>query len=129
MRISSPGAQPRAPFRDRTDAGAALVLSLGALAAERDVVVLGLARGGVPIARQVADALGAPMDVLVARKIGVPGIEEVALGAIAEGSDELVVDGVAWYIGLPPAAMEQLAVHERREIHRRVRLYRDGHAP
>lgn len=129
MRISSPGAQPRAPFRDRTDAGAALALSLGTLATEQDVVVLGLARGGVPIARQVADALGAPMDVLVARKIGVPGIEEVALGAIAEGSDELVADGVARYIGLPPAVMDRLAAHERREIHRRVRLYRDGQAP
>src|SRR3954451_13294217 len=70
-------------FRDRAAAGLALARSLGAYAGRRDVVVLGMARGGVPVARAVSDALGAPLDVAVARKLGVPGIEEVALGAIA----------------------------------------------
>jgi putative phosphoribosyl transferase len=113
-------------FADRTDAGTALALSLSMFATEQDVIVLGLARGGVPIARRVADTLGTPFGVLVARKIGVPGIEEVALGAIAEGIDTIVTDSVAWYIGVPNQIVERLANNERPELERRARLYRDN---
>ncbi|MEO7454678.1 MAG: phosphoribosyltransferase family protein [Gemmatimonadaceae bacterium] len=113
-------------FRDRWRAGAALAALLRPYATEPDVVVLGLARGGVVVAREVADALGAPMDVFVARKVGVPGIEEVALCAIAEGTEQVLADKVAWYIGVPASVMRRLSAQERVEIERRVRLYRNG---
>lgn len=113
-------------FRDRADAGRALAGALGVLVRRPDVVVLGLARGGVPVARGVAAALGAPFDVLVARKLGVPGIEEVALGAIAEGSRQVARDPVAWYLGLPRRVVRRVAARERLEVERRVFLYRAG---
>src|SRR3954464_10383711 len=87
-------------FLDRTDAGDALAAALCDVALERDVIVLGLARGGVVIAQRIAEALNLPVDVLVARKVGVPGVEEVALGAIAEGSN-VVVGDAAWFLGVP----------------------------
>jgi putative phosphoribosyl transferase len=116
----------QAPFVDRTEAGDALALSLSMFASEPDVVVLGLARGGVPVARQVADGLDAPMGVLVSRNIGVPGIEDVALGAIVEGTDSIVTDSIAWFIGVPSHIIGRLAAHERPELERRARLYRGG---
>ena len=76
---------PRTTFRDRGAAGRVLAQGLGAYHGQPDVVVLGLARGGAPVARAVADALRVPAGVVVARKVGVPGIREVALGAVAEG--------------------------------------------
>ncbi|AHG88542.1 phosphoribosyltransferase [Gemmatirosa kalamazoonensis] len=116
-------------FRDRTHAGRALAESLGAYAGRDDVLVLGMARGGVPVARVVADALGVPLDVAVARKLGVPGIEEVALGAIAEGDTwRPVCDDVAWFIGVPTHVVACVAARERAELARRARLYRGGHA-
>ncbi|HMA25934.1 MAG TPA: phosphoribosyltransferase family protein, partial [Gemmatimonadaceae bacterium] len=121
-------ADARPPFRDRSHAGDALAQSLSRFATEPDVLVLGLARGGVLIGRQVAAALGASFGVLVSRKIGVPGIEEVALGAIAEGNDRVVEDSVAWYIGVPSNVVARLATRERVEIARRARVYRDGQA-
>ncbi len=90
--------------------------------------MLGLARGGVPVARQVADVLGCPLEVAVARKLGVPGIAEVALGAIAEGSRRVVGDPVGWYIGVPRRVVARIAARERAEVERRVRLYREGRA-
>ena len=119
-----PGA--RVTYRDRLAAGAALVPLLRQYATEPDVMVLGLARGGVSIARCVADAIGASMDVFVACKVGVPGIEEVALGAIAEGTERLVADTVAWYIGVPQRVLRRLSASTRVEIERRVRVYRQG---
>lgn len=118
----------RPRFRDRAAAGAALARALSALAKRPDVVVLGMARGGVPVARQVADALAAPLDVAVARKLGVPGIEEVALGAIAEGSSEVVGDPVGWYLGVPHQVVSQIAARERAELERHSSLYRAGRA-
>jgi putative phosphoribosyl transferase len=115
-------------FRDRADAGEALGLSLRKFVREPDVIVLGLARGGVPIAQKVASTLGAPLGVLVSQKIGVPGIEEVPLGAIAEGSDGVATDSVAWYIGVPSHALSMLAERERGELERRALVYRSGHA-
>jgi putative phosphoribosyl transferase len=113
-------------FRDRSDAAEALAKSLSRFAAEPGVIVLGLARGGVPIARRVADALGASFSVLISCTIGVPGIEEVALGAIAEGTDAVVTDSVAWYIGVPAHVVQRLATRERIELSRRLQSYRDG---
>jgi putative phosphoribosyl transferase len=117
---------PRPPFRDRADAGVALARTVAPVLARRDVVVLGLARGGVAVARPVADALGAPLDVIVARKLGVPGVEEVAIGAVAEGSARVFGDDVAWLLGAPPEVVARIAERERREVARRVRAYRDG---
>lgn len=120
--------EPRPVFQDRAHAGDALARALIPFARERDVLVLGLARGGVPIARQVADALGAPFSVFISRKIGVPGIEEVALGAIAEGGDAVLTDAMAWYIGAPPQLIERLAARARVELARQAQLYRDNQA-
>src|SRR4051812_36101131 len=110
-------------FADRAAAGDALALLLGDLATERDVVVLGIARGGVVVAQRIAETLNLPMDAIIARKIGVPGVEEVALGAIAEGSEEIVGDA-AWYLGVPDNIVARLTARERVEVERRVRLYR-----
>lgn len=113
-------------FCDRAHAGQALARALRPFVRELDVTVLGLARGGVPVARQVADALDAPLGVMVSGKIGVPGIEEVALGAVAEGSDQVVADSVAWYIGVPPRLVDRLAARKRVEVERRAHMYRAG---
>jgi putative phosphoribosyl transferase len=112
-------------FLDRRDAGRRLAAALAHLRG-RDALVLALPRGGVPVGHEVAAALGAPLDVVVARKLGVPGVEEVALGAIAEGSDRAVDDAVGWYIGVPPRVVARVAARERAELERRVRLYRGG---
>ena len=111
-------------YRDRHDAGGAIARALAALKGRPDVVVLGMPRGGVPVARHVADALGAPLDVVVGRKLGVPGLREVAMGAIAEGSRSIVEDSVRWYVGVPRHIVSRVAARERVELDRRVRLYR-----
>jgi predicted phosphoribosyltransferase/dienelactone hydrolase len=114
-------------YANRAAAGKAVATALAALGGvthRRDVVVLGLPRGGIPVARAVADALGAPLDAIVARKLGVPGLREVAFGAIAEGRREIVEDSVRWYLGLPRRVVAPIVVRERRELDRRVRLYR-----
>src|SRR5262249_28776072 len=117
-------ATPRATFRDRAAAGRMLAQSLAAYQGRPDVIVLGLARGGVPVARVVADALRVPVGVVVARKVGVPGIEEVALGAVAEGGHHVVADTVAWYLGVPTRIVDRLAERERAELERSVARYR-----
>ena len=116
----------RAPFRDRTDAGRVLSRSLMRYRRDRSVIVLGLPRGGMAVARAVADALDAPLGVIVARKVGVPGIEDVALGAIAEGSHRVVADSVTWYLGVPARVVEKLAERESAELERCVATYRAG---
>lgn len=117
---------PRTTFRDRAAAGRALAKSLGAYRGHAGVTVLGLARGGVVVAREVADALRAPIGVIVARKIGVPGIEEVALGAVADGGHRVIADTVAWYLGVPSRIVDLLAERERAELERSVATYRLG---
>jgi putative phosphoribosyl transferase len=116
-------------YADRAAAGKAVataVAALGDVTRRRDVVVLGLPRGGIPVARAVADQLGAPLEAIVARKLGVPGLGEVAFGAIAEGRREIVEDSVRWYLGLPRRVVAPIVVRERRELDRRARLYRAG---
>ncbi|HKF00121.1 MAG TPA: phosphoribosyltransferase family protein [Actinomycetes bacterium] len=114
----------RPPFRDRAEAGRVLAGRLGAYAGRPDVLVLALPRGGVPVAAEVAAALGAPLDVLVVRKLGVPGQEELAMGAIAGGGTIVVNERVIRQTGLPPYVLHQVARRERRELERRERAYR-----
>jgi predicted phosphoribosyltransferase len=114
-----------APFRDRAQAGQVLagrLLDRGL----RSPVVLGLPRGGIPVAAEVATALGVPLEVYVARKIGAPGHEELGIGAIAEDLDEPVLSGDARQLGLCPSDLDALASRVRAEVARRVDRYRAG---
>jgi putative phosphoribosyl transferase len=112
-------------FHDRTDAGRRLARVLGAMDLHRPVV-LALPRGGVPVAAEIADALGAPLDVFVARKIGAPGRREYGIGAIAEGGEPLFDRWAVRAMGIPEAELAALADEERDELDRRVRRYRAG---
>lgn len=113
-------------FRDRADAGRHLAAPLAHLAGRSDVVVLGLARGGVPVAYQVAVALDAPLDVLLARKLGVPGHPELAMGALASGGLRVLNQSVIDSLRIPPAAVEEVAAREAAELARREQVYRQG---
>jgi predicted phosphoribosyltransferase len=111
-------------FRDRADAGRQLLSRLGAYKADPDVLVLGLPRGGIPVAWEVARGLGAPLDVFVVRKLGVPGQEELAMGAIATGGVRVVNRDVVNALHIPPDVLDRAAAEERRELERRERSYR-----
>ena len=110
-------------FHDRIDAGRRLAASLSTYANRHDVVVLALPRGGVPVAVEVARALGAPLDVFLVRKLGVPGHPELAMGAIAAGGVRVLSQDLIDQLGIPSALVEQVAVRERLELERRDRLY------
>ena len=110
-------------FLDRHDAGRRLAAALSALA-PADAVVLALPRGGVPVAREIALALGAPLDILAVRKLGAPGNPEFGVGAIAEGGIVVVHEEVAQRVGLSGAALEDAIERERAELDRRVARYR-----
>src|SRR6202163_4117550 len=116
-------------FRDRRDAGRLLAEKLAAYANRRDVLVLALPRGGVPVAYEVARALGAPLDVFVVRKLGVPGYEELAMGAVATGGVRVLNDQLVERLGIPEHIIDAVAARERRELARRERLYRGGRPP
>jgi predicted phosphoribosyltransferase len=111
-------------FKHRVDAGRQLAHALSEFAGRSDVLVLGLPRGGVPVAAEVARHLAVPLDVFLVRKLGVPGQEELALGAIAEGGVEILNQDLVRDLGIPRAAIERLAVRERLELDRRDVLYR-----
>jgi putative phosphoribosyl transferase len=113
-----------AAFRDRVDAGRVLADRLRAYAGRPDLLVLALPRGGVPVGYEVATALGAPLDVLVVRKLGLPGHEELAMGAIAAGGTIVVNDEVVRLSGVPYELLEEQAAIERVELARRERLWR-----
>jgi putative phosphoribosyl transferase len=112
-------------FRDRTEAGRLLGERLGDLARRTDVVVLALPRGGVPVGRQVARALGAPLDVFLVRKLGLPAQPELAMGAIASGGTQVLNDDLVRGLRLGADVIERVAERERAELERRERLYRD----
>lgn len=115
-------------FADRADAGRHLASALAAYRG-RDVVVLGLPRGGVPVAAEVAETLGAPLDVLVVRKLGVPYQPELAFGAIGEGPDggvRVLNDTVLRRTGLSPEDITAVEDAQWTELHRRIDRYRDG---
>ena len=111
-------------FHDRSDAGRRLAAELRRFAGRGDVLVLGLARGGVPVAFEVARVLGAPLDVLVVRKLGVPGHEELAMGAIASGGVRVVSQDLIRRLGISEAEVDHVAQVEARELERRERQYR-----
>ena len=114
-------------FRDRRDAGLQLATRLQTEALV-DPVVLALPRGGVPVAFEIARAIGAPLDVLVVRKVGAPQHREFGIGAIAEGGITVRDETAMRMVGVSPERFEQLAAEERRELERRVRLYRSERA-
>lgn len=113
-------------FRDRTDAGKQLAERLSAYKDEPDVVVLALPRGGVPVAYPVAEALNAPLDVFLVRKLGVPGHEELAMGAIASGGVRVLNETVVRALNIPKAVIDAVAEREQQELERRERVYREG---
>jgi predicted phosphoribosyltransferase len=116
-------------FRDRRDAGRQLAARLTAYAGRPDVVVLALPRGGVPVGFEVAQALGAPLDVFLVRKLGVPGREELAMGAIATGGVRVINADVVRTLGISPEVIDRVAAEEERELARREWEYRDDRAP
>jgi predicted phosphoribosyltransferase len=111
-------------YRDRTDAGKQLATLLKRYADRRDVLVLALPRGGVPVAYEVAHELKAPLDVFLVRKLGVPGHKEFALGAIAPGGVRVVNKELASYLGISDQVIEAITAVEQRELERRERVYR-----
>src|SRR5689334_23732731 len=115
-------------FRDRADAGRALARALAGYAGRQDVIVLALPRGGVPVAYEVARALGAPLDVFLVRKLGLPGHEELAMGAIASGGIRLINDDVVRAYDVTDAEIDAVIEVEERELERRERTYRGGRA-
>ena len=116
-------------FRDRADAGRVLAVPLSIYADRPDLLVLALPRGGVPVAFEVARALHAPLDVFLVRKLGFPGHEELAIGAIATGGVRVLDDEVIKTFRLSDAAVEQVTATELRELWRREHQYRDDRPP
>jgi putative phosphoribosyl transferase len=113
-------------FMNRVDAGRRLAKKLHGYAGRKDVLVLGIPRGGVPVAFQVAAELGVPLDVFVVRKLGVPGHEELAFGAIATGGIRLVDTQIVQEAGISGVEVELIAASEREELDRREQVYRGG---
>jgi erythromycin esterase-like protein/predicted phosphoribosyltransferase len=111
-------------FRDRVEAGRQLATVLAPYANRHDALVLALPRGGAPVGYEVARALGAPFDVFLVRKLGVPGHPELGMGAIASGGVRVLSEDLIHELGIPRSAVEQVAVRERLELERRDRLYR-----
>lgn len=116
-------------FADRVDAGRALGTALAARDDLAGASVLALPRGGVPVAYEVAQALGLPLDVLVVRKLGLPEQPELAMGAIASGGAVVLNDDVVRYLGGRMGAFEEVKRHEQAELARRERAYRGDRAP
>src|ERR1700680_4069082 len=116
-------------FRDRHEAGRLLAAKLSAYVNRPDLLVLALPRGGVPVAYEVARALGAPLDVFVVRKLGLPGYEELAMGAVATGGVRVLNDQLVERLGIPESLIDAVAARERQELARRERLYRGNRPP
>lgn len=117
-------------FRDRFDAGRHLAALLAHYAGRPNLLVLALPRGGVPVGYEVARELHAPLDVMLVRKLGVPGHEELAMGAIASGGIRVISNDVIRALGIPDRAIATTAAQEERELERREHLYRgDRPAP
>lgn len=116
-------------FRDRVEAGRFLAQKLGEYANRPDVVVLGLPRGGVPVAYEVAQALKAPLDIFVVRKLGVPGYEEYAMGAIASGAIRILNEQLIRSLNIPLDLVDDVTAIEFMELERREQLYRGARAP
>jgi len=118
--------QPERMFSDRREAGRELARLLPASLRSDDVVVLALPRGGVPVAFEIAQALGAPLDVFLVRKLGTPGHPELAMGAIASGGIRVLNDEVVEYLNIPGDLIDAVAEREQAELERREAAYRQG---
>lgn len=116
-------------YHNRREAGRVLAGLLTEYRELPDIIVLGLPRGGVPVAFEVAIALQAPLDVMIVRKLGVPGHEELAMGAIASGGVQIINDEIIRHTGVTPAVVASVAADERMELARRERAYRGERAP
>ena len=116
-------------FSDRAEAGRILASRLANYRERADVLILGLPRGGIPVAFEVGSALGVPVDVFVVRKLGVPGQEELAMGAIATGDVQVLNYAVVNGLRIGAATIEAIAQKEREELQRRERLYRGERSP
>lgn len=116
-------------FKDRAEAGRFLAQKLAQYAARPDVVVLAVPRGGVPVAYEVAQALKAPLDVFVVRKLGLPGFGECAMGAIATGGIRVLNENVISYLRIPAEVVDEITEMELDELERRERLFRGTRAP
>src|SRR5688572_21845452 len=116
-------------FRDRIDAGRQLAARLRHYAGRPDTIVLALPRGGVPVGAEVARALGAPLDIFLVRKLGLPGHPELAMGAIASGGVRVLNDDVVSWYRIPESVIDDAAREEQAELERRERVYRNGRAP
>ncbi len=114
----------RLPFPNREKAGDALASALGRYGDRSDVLVMGLPRGGVPVAARVAAGLAAPLDLMVVRKLGTPGQEELAMGAIASGGGRVLNSDVVNQLGISGETLERVTDREREELQRRERAYR-----
>ena len=112
-------------FRDRVEAGRRLAAQLTGYADRPGLLVLALPRGGVPVAFEVARALRAPLDIFLVRKLGVPGQEELAMGAIATGGVRVINEDVVRYLQIPGEVIDAVAANEQRELERREHAYRD----
>ena len=116
-------------FRDRREAGRLLASQLAAYADRSDVLVFALPRGGVPVGFEVAEALHVPLDVYLVRKLGVPGQEELAMGAVASGGVRVLNDDIVRSLRISEAMIDAVAARELLELARRARLYRDDRPP
>lgn len=119
----------RRTYRDRREAGRVLAQEMTAYAGRDDLLVLGLARGGVPVGWEVAAALQAPLDVFLVRKLGVPQWEELAMGALASGGGLVVNDNLMRSLGISDEALRDTIERETEELGRREQAYRGGRAP
>ncbi len=117
------------PFADRAEAGRALGAKLVAYSGRRDVIVLGLPRGGVPVAYEMARMLNVPLDVLVVRKLGTPWQRELAMGAIASGGVRVLDTSLVEQLGVSSKAIEEVTAVEREELERQERLYHSNFQP
>ena len=116
-------------FHDRREAGRVLAEKLTPRVAAPGTLVLALPRGGVPVGFEVAHALSAQLDVFLVRKLGMPGEEELAIGAIASGGVRVLNQDLIDYLGVSDALVQQLTVREQQELERREQLYREGRPP
>ncbi len=118
-----------ARFRDRTSAGQRLAAKLLSYANRSDVLVIGLPRGGVPVAAEVAKVLHAPMDICLVRKLGIPSHKELAMGAIASGGVQVLNDDILSWLKISSKTIDEVAACELRELQRRDRIYRGDRPP
>jgi putative phosphoribosyl transferase len=123
------GALAGQTFTDRREAGKLLAAEMANYAGRDDVVVLGLPRGGVPVAWEVARGLRAPLDVLIVRKLGAPGQPELAIGAVGEGGVRVLNEGLIRGLMISARDIDRIAAGEEKELQRRISVYRGSHEP